>query len=386
MLRCARPSERVLRSWIRKRRRVVAFLSRRSRAMRQLLLAICWIAPALSACSGESPAAAPVEVPANQPHIVGGVPAEATEVFATVAVWGKTFESPICTGTLVAPTVVVTATHCLLGFPASEIGVVAGVLDARSPPPGSLYSAATVTTNPSFVQPEPADEDGLGNAYDIGVITLENPVTTLDHVEILAPGQVDTALSEGTPVVISGYGSTSLQAPDVAGELYVAETPYRRRTQWEFIAGQSGSPDTCWGDSGGPAYAKLGDQLVLAGVTSRAISGSKTGCGDGSIYTLVPAFLDFVTQSAGGGYPAPAPEPEPEPKPEVPGPEAQPPPAGQPPRPAGGCSGCSMVPRDGTLSAWASLATLCFLTFVAHRQRTRALRVDFTAPSRSSGN
>jgi secreted trypsin-like serine protease len=357
--------------------------------------AVCLVAPMLLACSGEplQPLEQPrIEAPPSEPKVVGGKPAQATEIFGTVALWDNVYEGPICTGTLVAPTVIITAAHCVYNFDentweptdvvsASELGIVAGALDARTPPPGTLYQVATVTPHPSYGQFGPADEDGLGNEYDIAVLTLASPVTTLQHVEILPPDQVDATLLDGTSLVISGYGLTSEQAMDM-GELYVAETPYRKRSQWEFIAGAPGSPDTCNGDSGGPAYARVGDRMLLAGTTSRATYTAYAMCGDGGIYTLVPAFLDFVVQSAGGAYPAPPPQLEPEqPEAERPGTQPGPETPGARQRSASTSSGCAMSARDGGPSAWLSLCALSLIALRRLRARARWRRSRRARPS-----
>jgi hypothetical protein len=72
-----------------------------------------------------------------------------------------------------------------------------------------------------------------------------------------------------------------------------------RRSQYNFLDGCV--PDTCNGDSGGPAYLHLPasvpgpeegttvelTQRYLAAITSRGLPGGRGGCGPGGIYTLV---------------------------------------------------------------------------------------------------
>jgi secreted trypsin-like serine protease len=68
------------------------------------------------------------------------------------------------------------------------------------------------------------------------------------------------------------------------------------KTESEFFAGGRNLPDTCKGDSGGPAFIKDQDgRLLLAGITSRGA----VGCDQGGVYTLVPAFLPWINGVTG---------------------------------------------------------------------------------------
>ena len=69
--------------------------------------------------------------------------------------------------------------------------------------------------------------------------------------------------------------------------------------------------DTCNGDSGGPAYLNLSDGsqrgiFKVAGLTSRAANSSTVNCGDGGIYTLIPAYLPWLYEVTNGLIGSPA--------------------------------------------------------------------------------
>jgi hypothetical protein len=102
----------------------------------------------------------------------------------------------------------------------------------------------------------------------------------------------DTRVETGTLLTISGYG---LEDPD--GQFYyevlnIAETPYQFRSDYELVAGGGGAPDTCTGDSGGPAYLPIDGEMALVGVTSYNFDPQI--CGGAGAYTLVPAYLDWI--------------------------------------------------------------------------------------------
>ena len=65
-------------------------------------------------------------------------------------------------------------------------------------------------------------------------------------------------------------------------------------TGLEFQAGGMGL-DSCYGDSGGPAFVTLGTgEVVLAGVTSRGYT-----CGEGGFYVIPYAALCWLNQETG---------------------------------------------------------------------------------------
>jgi endonuclease G len=65
----------------------------------------------------------------------------------------------------------------------------------------------------------------------------------------------------------------------------------------EFVAGGEGH-DSCNGDSGGPAYIRVGTRTVVAGITSRATDVATSQCGDGGIYTHIDSQVDFIRHVA----------------------------------------------------------------------------------------
>jgi len=263
-----------------------------------------------------SPVQASEQVGQAQLPIVGGKAATEAEIQATVALLSTQDQEPFCTGTLIAPRVVVTAAHCISEInddkatpePPEKIAVGVGSLEAKKTPKNKIYSVSKVVPHPSFPNMEESkDPTGLLHQHDIGLLVLSKPVEGMKPVPVLPFKQFDSVLKEGTPITITGYGVTDDES---AGVLFTAQTPYQRRSDSEFLAGRKGEPDSCNGDSGGPAYVSHDGKLFLIGATSRASANSTAACGEGGIYSLVSAFDDWIKASADDLYPPAAPSNE----------------------------------------------------------------------------
>lgn len=251
--------------------------------------------------------------------VTSGTLGTEADVGATVSL--VMFGESGCTGTLIAPRVVVTAAHCVADLSANELEIVFASTEPASAPASLRRNVESLTAHPefSFFGLPTDDPEGLSDERDIGVIVLASDApASVTPAEVLHLADVDSVLSDGVDVLLAGYGLTSDGNDADYGRLYLAETPYIRRGLAEFIAGQPGSPDTCNGDSGGPAYVVIDGTRHLAGITSRGTF-TATQCGDGGIYTLFGAFEDFVEEASGGLYvsgggnvdlPPPPPPPE----------------------------------------------------------------------------
>ncbi len=228
------------------------------------------------------------DAPLDDP-IVGGVSVEPGEFDAVVALRAG---NQLCTGTVVAPTVVLTAAHCFEDVsPGASITVQFGD-DANS---GQSMVSNSFGIHPQYC--DPCTEE----VYDFAYVELPEAYTPTDGFlrPIIDQFEWDEAMRVNNVVLVTGFGTndpfnqTAITNPT---KRMVTTTITQFTSQgYEFFAG-GGGRDTCSGDSGGPAIVQLGSGIRrLAGVTSRG----KVPCGDGGWYGVPYAALLWLDSQTG---------------------------------------------------------------------------------------
>jgi secreted trypsin-like serine protease len=244
--------------------------------------------------------------------ILGGTAATKGQAATAVALLDARSGQVFCSGALIAQTVIATAAHCVAienlttgsihYRERGEIIVVAGALDATNARPEERSSLSGVVCHPGYPGPSSSgDPEGLGTDNDLCLLLLEAPITTVPLVEVPPRRLLETLVHEGTPVTIAGYGLHDLDGA-LPGVLYVAETPFKRASHAEFLAGESGAPDTCRGDSGGAAYVSEAGKTYLLGTAARRKASATALCGEGGIYTLLPSYTSWMRDASEGAY------------------------------------------------------------------------------------
>ena len=199
-----------------------------------------------------------------------------------------------CTGTLIAPDIVLTAGHCIESEPYE---VWTDTVDYGT------FQGDRIAVKWSRAYPD------WEHRYDVGVIML-------DHVARGAPRAIAPAcaakkgLHDGALLHLVGFG---MVADTVESNTQLREVDLRVvdanctsdegcessvAPHGEFLAGGDGR-GSCFGDSGGPVFMPTEDGPALVGVVSRGIAVPGATCSDGGIYVRADKVVSWLQSVTG---------------------------------------------------------------------------------------
>jgi hypothetical protein len=193
-----------------------------------------------------------------------------------------------CSGTLISERVFLTAGHCAYGATAARVWFDTDLTDNSEYPFGGETSIEGVPiTHPGF--------DGtlsLPNTSDVGVVILSEPVTGLGFGELPDIGYADELNQSpgiSTMVNVVGYGVQGVKPEEISERVRYQATPMLVETVGAISGGFNihlsnnpglggGTGGSCFGDSGGPALAFEGSNVVV-GVGSFVLNSNCKGVG-----------------------------------------------------------------------------------------------------------
>jgi secreted trypsin-like serine protease len=211
------------------------------------------------------------ETTSSESSIIGGTVTNDYPAVGALTRFGQSF----CTGTVVAPRLVVTAAHCLADLGGSSIRFALGT---RASAPEASVAVRGYAAHPSY--------DARQIRNDIGVVVLAEDAP-------VAPVAVNSSMTAewvGHSLEFVGFGATNGFTGSGSGTKRAVTIPVSQvgATQFAYV---DRSRNTCFGDSGGPAFARGAEgQLVLVGVTSYG----DARCTQFGVDTRVDAYRSFI--------------------------------------------------------------------------------------------
>jgi len=268
-------------------------------------------------CGGESTTAAPTAAPTAEPPaefecgikpagIVGGNEVSPYSIPWQVGLVSVGGTDPWCGGTLISPTHVLTAAHCMFG----NFEVIVGEHDITDSEDGTRHTVSSAISHPQYV------EGGwtATTDYDYAIVTLDTPVelgTRAVPACLPDPNEFGGGDLNSATMTVSGWGHQefggqgpnelhSVDVPGISNSQCQTDYPEEQISDAMLCAGApEGGIDACQGDSGGPLTYTNGApaKAYIVGVVSWGYGCAAAGYP--GVYARVTHVMDWITENTG---------------------------------------------------------------------------------------
>lgn len=224
--------------------------------------------------------------------ITNGSPDGDAHPYVGLAVFDDADGNPMwrCSGTLLSPTLFLTAGHCTDGAAGATIWFESDV-DATRPENGYPFGGPTSVDGTPYTHP--SYDPGAFFLFDLGVVVLDEPVVMAEYGVLPSLGALDGLATrrglQDQTILAVGYGLQRINPVFVQGDRVRLQATLDVVT----LKGTAGVPagtsvivtanhrtgGTCFGDSGGPQF--LNGSNVVVAVTSFGLNGNCAGIGGG---------------------------------------------------------------------------------------------------------